>query len=438
MTAAAPTFTAGGAIGEPQSQKSAVHYFALACVWLAVATSSLVFADPAPVDALTIGLFILLPVVGLTHVPPKLAAAFTLWLIVAAASFISSAIARDTAEATTHMIVSFYLFAACLVFAAFVAKKPEAHMKLVLNAYMVAALLAAVLGIAGYLDLFPGAHGLFTRYDRATGPFKDPNVFGPFLIPALLTCLHQFLSKPLTRSLLPVAGGAILSVGVLFSFSRGAWAATAMALALYSYLYMITAERNWDRIKLGGFALLGAMLLTLILAAALQSDAIANLFEQRAALTQSYDTGAEGRFGGQLKAFNLILDNPLGIGAQIFTHFHHHEEVHNVYLSMFLNAGWIGGVLYFLICAGTLALGFRHALKRTHIQPLFLIVYCALAGNIAEGVLIDSDHWRHFYLLMGLVWGLMAAEPERGGAIDTTETAHAPPKAFRRAARIGA
>ncbi len=111
-----------------------------------------------------------------------------------------------------------------------------------------------------------------------------------------------------------------------------------------------------------------------------------------------------------MKAVGLILDNPLGIGAAIFTRFYHHEEVHNVYLSMFLNAGWVGGLLYLMTCLGTLAFGFRHVLKKTPSSPLFLIVFSALAGNICEGVLIDSDHWRHFYLLLALVWGMMAAD----------------------------
>jgi hypothetical protein len=27
----------------------------------------------------------------------------------------------------------------------------------------------------------------------------------------------------------------------------------------------------------------------------------------------------------------------------------------------------------------------------------------------AESVLIDSDHWRHYFLVLGVLWGLMAA-----------------------------
>ena len=43
--------------------RSATHKLALALVWLTVASGAVVFTEPAPVDALTIGLVVLLPVV---------------------------------------------------------------------------------------------------------------------------------------------------------------------------------------------------------------------------------------------------------------------------------------------------------------------------------------------------------------------------------------
>jgi O-antigen ligase len=412
MTAA---LTIPGTIGilQPQrraAEKSAVHKIALALVWITVALSSVVFTEPAPVDAMTIGLILLLPVIGLTRAEPALAGGFALWLVIAAAGAISAVWARDVAGAALHMAVSFYLYGACFIFALFVAKNPLSHTQLILNANLVASTIAAVAGIIGYLDLVPGAFDLFTKFGRAAGPFKDPNVFGPFLIAGLLTALHLWLMRPVRRGWLPLFAAALITIAILFSFSRGAWAAALVALGIYSYLYMLTAPRNLDRLKLAGLVIFGAAALGLVLAAALQSDAVAQLLAERSALTQPYDEGANGRFGGQEKAFQIILENPLGLGARDFSRFHHHEEVHNVYLSMMLNTGWLGGLLYIALCAGTLALGFQHALKRTKTRPLFLIVYAALAGNMLEGMLIDSDHWRHFYLLLGIVWGLMAAD----------------------------
>ncbi len=392
-------------------KKSAAHQLALVLVWLTVASSCIVFTEPAPVDLLTVGLFILLPVIGLAAWKPALTAGFSLWIATAAFGYLSALQApQSLIEAAVHNSVSFYLYGSCFIFALFVAKRPGPHTALILNAMLTASVCAAILGIAGYLDLFPGAFELFTRYSRAAGAFKDPNVYGPFLITGLVTALHLWLTRPLRRGILPLILAAILTVGILFSFSRGAWAAAAIAIAIYSYLYMLTVGRNLDRIKLAALVILGSAVLGLVLAAAQQSAAVSRLLSERTALTQAYDVGPEGRFGGQEKAINLILENPLGIGAHQFSPFYHHEEAHNVYLSMMLNAGWPGGLMYFIICLATLVFGFAHAMKNTATRPLFLIVYAVLASNILEGALIDSDHWRHFYLLMGIVWGLMAGD----------------------------
>ena len=392
------------------AKKSGIHKLALVLVWLTVASSCIVFSEPAPVDVLTISLFVLLPLIGLVAWKPALTAGFSLWIATAAFGYLSALQAQSLTEATVHNSVSFYLYGSCFIFALFVAKRPGPHTALILNAMLAAGVCAAVLGIAGYLDLVPGSSELFTRYSRASGAFKDPNVYAPFLITGLVTALHLWLTRPLQRGLVPLGLAAVLTIGILFSFSRGAWAAAAIAIAIYSYFYMLTAELNLSRIKLAALVIFGSAALGLVVAAAQQSEAVARLLEERASLTQSYDVGPEGRFGGQEKAINLILENPLGIGGHQFSPFYHHEEAHNVYLSMMLNAGWPGGLIYFIICLATLVLGFGHALRNTVTRPLFLIVYAALAANILEGVLIDSDHWRHFYLLMGVVWGLMAGD----------------------------
>ncbi len=32
-----------------------------------------------------------------------------------------------------------------------------------------------------------------------------------------------------------------------------------------------------------------------------------------------------------------------------------------------------------------------------------------LSAKLCEGFIVDTDHWRHFFLLLGLIWGLTAA-----------------------------
>jgi Ni,Fe-hydrogenase I large subunit len=42
-------------------------------------------------------------------------------------------------------------------------------------------------------------------------------------------------------------------------------------------------------------------------------------------------------------------------------------------------------------------------------QPYLITALAAFTGEIVEGFVIDSDHWRHFYLLIGMIWGLSIA-----------------------------
>jgi hypothetical protein len=81
---------------------------------------------------------------------------------------------------------------------------------------------------------------------------------------------------------------------------------------------------------------------------------------------------------------------------------------------MFLNAGWIGGFLYFGLVMTTLVVAFRHALRRVPAQGITIVMLAAFAGLAAEGMIVDTDHWRHFYVVMGVLWGLIMARETYG------------------------
>ena len=407
MTTLALPLRSAAAIAIP---RSAAHKLALALVWVTVASGAVVFTEPAPFDVLTMGLVVLLPAIGLVALSPALTGLLALMLVAAAAAFLAATNAVEIGPAAIHTGVSLYLYVATFLFAAFVAKRPDAHTRLILNATTWAAVAAAAGGIAGYFDLVPGTHELMTRWGRATGFFKDPNVFGPFLVPALVYALSRLASEPMRKGLLPLGVLLIAGLAVLLSFSRGAWVNVGAAVAIFGMLHVVTARRNRVRLKFAALTVAAAAAISAVVLVALQSDEVANLFDERVALTQSYDEGPEGRFGGQEKAAGLIVEHPLGIGAQQFAPHHHHEEPHNVYLAMFLNAGWLGGLIFLGLIGSTTVLGLRHALVRGATQPLFLVVYACFVGNAVEGFIIDIDHWRHFYLLMAMVWGLMVAE----------------------------
>jgi hypothetical protein len=88
---------------------------------------------------------------------------------------------------------------------------------------------------------------------------------------------------------------------------------------------------------------------------------------------------------------------------------HHHEEVHNVYLSMPLNAGWMGGIIYIMTVLITLLFGLRQVFRRTPFQSLLIVAWSCFLAIVIEGFIIDTDHWRHFFVLMAMVWGLSEA-----------------------------
>ena len=390
------------------ARRSFVHNAMLALVWLTFATNGLVLSEPSPTDALMLALIVLLPVVGLTRLTPMLAIFLLIWAAIATAGLIAANFANDTAKAVTHTLVTFFLAGGAFSIAGFIAVRPLANVKLIFNGLMTAAMIAAGTGLAGYFDLFPGAD-IFTKFGRAAGTFKDPNVFGPFLVPSILYALHKALDGSLKKILAPLGLAGFLSMAVLLSFSRGAWINLLVSLALYLWLTYVTAESHARRQKVSFLAFSGIALITAGVAGILQNDRVLDLMQERASVTQDYDVGPEGRFGGQEKARALILEHPLGIGAAQFAPYYHHEEAHNVYLTVTMAAGWMGSGLYLAAIALTLMIGFREAFRGSPCQPFVLIALSVFAANAAEGLIIDSDHWRHFYVMMALIWGAAAA-----------------------------
>jgi hypothetical protein len=51
----------------------------------------------------------------------------------------------------------------------------------------------------------------------------------------------------------------------------------------------------------------------------------------------------------------------------------------------------------------------RFVFVRTPWQPIYHAVYAAYLGVVVESAIIDIDHWRHYFLILGVLWGLMAA-----------------------------
>lgn len=384
---------------------------ALAAVVVAavVASSSIVFSEPAVADALMLGAIVGLPLLRVMRLGRFTLLNVALWTIVVAAGLAGATMSVTIDTAIKHQLVTLFLVLGAMTIAGYVAAEPEPRFELVMTYYVVACLVATTAALVGYFNVLPGAYDLFTNFGRGRGTYKDPNVYGAALVPALGYLVWIMLRARPDRALVAAGIAGVLALGLLVSFSRGAWVAAAVTVATVIWLSAVRTRRGRDRKRLTTVGAVGTLAFLGVVVAALQVDKIEALMSERASLTQSYDVGPEGRFGGQQKALALIVENPLGIGTHTFREVHHAEEPHNVYLSMFLNAGWLGGLLYVVSVAATLAAGAWRALRIDALQGPLIVATAAFAGMAVEGVIIDSDHWRHVFIVMGLVWGLVDA-----------------------------
>ena len=399
------------------SKPRGLYRLVLVLVWLGTAASGVVFAEPAPVDLSLILLIGLLPLAGLVTFSQPLLVYAALWLLVTAGGCIGAMSAFDFAVAGKQVLTTFYLSLASVALAAFFQCDPARHVRLVLNAYLLAAVIATLAALIGYFDIIPSFTELLTEFGRARGTFKDPNVYGAFVVPALVYALHLGFTKRRLTATLALAVTAFLLLGVLLSFSRGAWSNAAVSLGLFCFLSFATSRSNIARVRIIGLFWVSAISGVAVLWLAIQSPAVSALLTERAQVEQSYDTLPNGRFAGHEIAKALIASHPQGIGPLQFGGNYHQEDVHEVYLNVLLGHGWLGGSAYILVVALTLIIGFVAALRRGPAQGMLLVALSAFAGAVGEGFVVDTDHWRHFFLLMSVIWGIyLGAKPNPPGA----------------------
>ena len=79
-----------------------------------------------------------------------------------------------------------------------------------------------------------------------------------------------------------------------------------------------------------------------MIVAILSLPQVNGLFEERASLVQSYDSGRFGRFGRHILGAQLALDQPFGIGPLQFSKYFP-EDPHNSFLDSFMAGGWLSG-----------------------------------------------------------------------------------------------
>lgn len=376
--------------------------------WGLLATSGVVLFEPAPFDLAFMAFFGLALICGL-RVPGAVTPMIVLSGILLLFSLIGTSQSpggqyfKDTLR---HVGITALLVALAVFIAAFVYRFQGRGLRALMNGWVVAALIAALAGILSYFDLLGGLSEKFVLYGRAKGTFKDPNVLAPFLIPPAIYCLYCAASRSWFWVLVNLGVLMILCIGILLSFSRGGWGHFALSGSVAVVLWLLTVSDNRFRIRLMVLVALATSLLAIALAMLLDTKSVGDLFLQRFAV-QDYDSAAFGRFAGQVETVKKILSYPLGLGAFGFLPAWF-EQPHNVYLFQFMIGGWGGGFSYIALVLVTLAKSLAFLQRQTPYSAIMVVLFASYFGLAVEGVVVDSDHWRHFWILTGAIWGLCA------------------------------
>jgi hypothetical protein len=378
-----------------------------ALVWLAGASGAIVFIEPSPYELVTLVAIVLFFATGL-----RLRLVFMPLILLIATLNIGYSIGAipllGDSVVFSWIATSWYMAVTVVFFALVLSEDTTARLDMLRRGLMVGAMIASLAAIAGYFHLVPGGYDLLTLYDRARGTFKDPNVLGAFLILPSLFALQSVVTARFGKALRNAIAFGIMALAILLAFSRAAWGGLILTSAFMLALMVLTPQTRGERSRIVIITLVAVVIVVLLLAVLLSFNSIDEMFRQRASLEQSYDEGRFGRFGRYILGAQMALDLPFGIGPLQF-HKYFPEDTHNSYLNAFMSGGWISGVCYPALVFTTVVLGFRHIFVRVPWQRAYLAIFSAFLGTVGESFIIDTDHWRHFWMMLGAMWGMIAA-----------------------------
>lgn len=381
-------------------------------MWLIGAGGAIVFIEPSPYELATLAGIVIFFATGM-RMQPVFIPLLVLLVVMNLGYTICSAYLMDKSEIVNWVLTSWYMAVTVVFFAMALSEDTLTRLDALRRGLIVGAVVASLAGVAGYFHLIPGGHDLLTLYGRARGTFKDPNVLGAYLIlPALFT-LQAVVTQRFWKSSLNAIALGIISLAVLLAFSRASWGQLVACSAFMLGLMYLTSETRPQRRRIVLTALAALAAAIVLVAILLSISSISDLFVQRASFNQSYDTGRFGRFGRHALGFQMALDLPLGIGPLQFTRFFP-EDTHNSFLNAFMSGGWIAGVCFPALVFITVILGFKLVFVRVPWQRMYLALFSAFLGTVCEAFIIDVDHWRHFWLMMGVMWAMFAAAHANG------------------------
>lgn len=377
-------------------------------VGLGILLLGVVRLEPAPTDVI-LGIVVAVALVtgrfSLGRVPQSI---FLLVGAYLALNIVSSAVAVDFPLAVSFGLITLYLTAFAIWLTSFVNSTKRA--RLIAGAYVYGASAVAVLGTLALWVPALAAAGFDPDFYRAQSSFQDPNVFGHFLIPAMLIVLDDLLAPRILPGgrLLKVALLTSTLIGIVFSYSRSAWAGAVLGAFIVFAVHITRRGGSSGVPKILALAALATVAISLTIS----STGSGQFIDERAKL-QQYDTD---RFATQRAGLELAASHPLGVGpGQFETHLR--IAAHSSYVRAVAEHGVLGLVTLIALMILTLLIAARNAIFGRHTYGIGSgALFASWFAIVFASFVIDTVHWRHLWLVAGLIWAgsLRPRSPSEG------------------------
>ncbi len=272
-------------------------------------------------------------------------------------------------------------------------------------------LMSATKVLSNDIQLGPIPFDYLDRTGRVAGSFGSPNVAASFIALLFVPCLSLLLmdvSRPL--KLIALFAISISSFAIVATLSRGGWLATGISMTIFG----IVALRNgWLSRWILAFLLLMAVVAAVV------------FYEPLASRLLGDDGGSiNSRTPLMELSGNLILEYPFGVGANTWDLAVEQQAasgnyrgdwfffVHNKYLLVLAEIGWIGFFAFMAFLGSTVLTGWR-GLKSCEpgLAPLLLALTAAFVGqtfHMAFDIFNSRVQVQMICLVAGLIFAISA------------------------------
>lgn len=297
--------------------------------------------------------------------------------------------------------IEFYMIGLFVLTAYFARTRGDQAFFVILSAFAIGAILASLITAVALLELVPNPE-IFYRDEHAVriqATFKDPNVFGPYLVPSILFVVWIALESARFRMIAVAVLGMYL-MSLISTYSRGAWVHAVISISAFSVV-MLYYRRTAQPMLSGVIWLTIAVLLCVMVFLDQITARLADSFLAKRVTLQSYD---QDRFSHLFQAIGVIWEHPFGIGP-----FQARPKYgylpHNTFIAFAMSNGILASLGLALIYGASMTRCAAKVLDQKPGWTKYAMILSVVLGLLALMQVVGSGHWRHLYIICGLAFG---------------------------------